>query len=603
MTDRPSYIQLNQTIERFGQFRKRWAILEGWSRFALLGPGTLTVWFLLDWAFELPAWPLFVSFLLCVALGAWSAAWYALRAHLRRIRTEQEALLIESLHSRMDNQLIGSLQLGREVAEVERAGRPLGYSQAYVAALIDLTAGNLERSQPLKLVDLTRAKRLVVAGGATAIAILLILAFAPDAVARRAERLKDSYAAVLDTLFPVEMHVRPGDLAVVRGRPIALEVEVRGARRRRVLLIRTDLESRKEERTSLELEGEKASFRLEEARDSFGYRFEYAARKTPEHKILVGDLPQVSAINYELAYPAYTGQPPRTLTGRVPKLHGLVGTGVLVSFAATTDLHPEYSFVEWQDGSKQSLSITGRYGHFSFTIGRPERATIQLTGAYGRGFEMERPIALEIVVQKDEPPVVQALLKTRKLTLLVEEAASFGFHFLAEDDFGVSEVNLDYRIDTIDELLGRPARDGAVQRRIEPPRDRVKGSFTEIFKGLSPTLEPGDRVKLTVSAKDNNTETGPSLGRSLPIEIVVVRPDLAGFIEHQFGFEAHSLLGGLKKVQRATNLLIEPPKTVRTQPKVEFEKHMLKARVGQESWPSGSEDLIGDYFRLLSGEK
>ena len=34
-----------------------------------------------------------------------------------------------------------------------------------------------------------------------------------------------------------------------------------------------------------------------------------------------------------------------------------------------------------------------------------------------------------------------------------------------------------------------------------------------------------------------------------------------------------------------------------------LEKKKLKARVGQESWPSGSEDMVGQYFQVLSGGK
>jgi hypothetical protein len=106
---------------------------------------------------------------------------------------------------------------------------------------------------------------------------------------------------------------------------------------------------------------------------------------------------------------------------------------------------------------------------------------------------------------------------------------------------------------------------------------------------------------MTVSAKDSNTETGPRLGRSQPVEIVVVRPDLAGFVESRFGFEAQALLGGLHKIKRATDLLVDPVKTIRTEAKQEIGKHSLKSRVGHETWPSGSEDAVGDYFRLLSG--
>jgi hypothetical protein len=162
---------------------------------------------------------------------------------------------------------------------------------------------------------------------------------------------------------------------------------------------------------------------------------------------------------------------------------------------------------------------------------------------------------------------------------------------------------LEYRIDTVDELLGRPTRTGAVPRRVEPAQDRVKGQFAEMFKTLQPPLQPGDRITMSVSAKDNNTETGPGFGKSLPIEIVVVRPDIGSFVEQQFAFGSMGMLQGLKRVQRATDLLVEPEKTDRTEKAQAADKKAVKSRVSQENWPSGSEDDVGRYFQLLSGEK
>jgi len=216
---------------------------------------------------------------------------------------------------------------------------------------------------------------------------------------------------------------------------------------------------------------------------------------------------------------------------------------------------------------------------------------------------MKKPLSFELRVLQDRAPTVRIRMKQRKLIMLVEQAATFGFEFIAEDDFGVAETTLDYRIDTIDELLGRAPRDVRMQRRVDPPQDRVREKFAEFLRTLDPPLAPGDRITLTVSAQDNNTETGPRLGRSRPIEIVVVAPDMAQFREDQFGFGGEVLLGGLRRVKRETNLLIPPSKAVRTEEKRTVPKQGLKARISKESWPSGSEDTVGQYFQILSGGK
>ena len=594
-----AYRSVEAAVCGFGAFRKRWAVLEGLAGFVVLGPGCLLLWFLFDWLVGLPPWPLLGSFLVAILVGLWAAGWKLARPALRRIRVDDEALLIEALHGKLDTQLIASLQLGREAAE---ATGHLGHSVHLVHALMECTAGLLERLNTRALLDLRRARHWLGGAAAVAAATLACLVCAGDAVAARAARLRDAYAAILDALFPVTMVVYPGDIAVVRGRPVTVSVEVRGARRRQVRLVRRQTtEDRRRTTDDLALVEGKASLVVHKAEESFTYEFEYGGRRTPRHTVLVGDLPAVSAIHYELSYPAYTGQPPRTLVGPVSRLQGLAGTEVLVSFAATTELHPDHCYVAWQDGSKQAISISGRFGHFSFTLDHPDRAAIHLTGAYGPGFEMERPIGFEVAVRRDQPPTVEILRRDRKLAMLAKEAAAFALRWVAEDDFGVAEVTLDYKVDGVDPLLGRPVRQGSQSRRIDPPLDRVRGQFAEALQALSPPLEPGDRVTLTVSARDNNTESGPGVGHSQSVQIVVVREDLAGFIEKRFGFEAQALLGGLHKIKRATDLLVDPVKTIRTEAKHDIVRHELRSRVTHETWPSGAEDAVGDYFRLLSG--
>ncbi len=602
----PEYESVRNAVLRFGRFRKRWAVLEGLGLFLLAGPGLLLAWILLDWAVGLPAWPLVILFALVCAAGVYAVVRWLAPPPLRPVEPDREALLIEDLHGELDNQVIGALQLGREAEDAARRG----HSRSLVTALVRATAERLGAFDPCGLLNLTAARRAF-AGGVLVIALFLGVAVTqPGVVGARFDRLAEGWAAVLDTLFPVEMHVTPGNTAIVRGRSIPLAAELRGARRDTALLhiwaegaadpVTHELSLEPVVRDGAE--ADLAQHTVEAVEEPFTYAFEYGGRRSETYRIDVGDLPKIAAINYELAYPAYTGQPPRTLTGKTSKLQALAGTHVLVSFAATTELHPDLCYVEWQDGTRPPIVVNGRFGHFSFTITRPERAEIHLTGHYGRGFEMESPMGLAIAVEQDRRPDVRIRSRKRELVLLAEQAAAYALPFEAEDDFGVAEVTLTYRIDTVDEMLGRSPRDGESARRIDPPRDRVKGAFEDLFRGLEPPLQPGDRVRIQLSAKDNNTETGPGLGRSQSLEIVVVRPDLAQFKEKEFGFGGRAaVLGGLKKVKRVTDLLLEAERTVRTEKAVDVDKQEVKARVSAENWPSGSEDAVGDYFRLLSG--
>lgn len=596
------YALLAARLAEFGAFRKRWRWLHALAWFVMLGPGSLLALMLLDSAIPLKWFILLPLFVLSLGLIMYAVVRYALWPLVDHVEIEREAVEVETLHGRLDNQIIGSLQLGGEVARAQSEGKSLGYSSSFVSTLISCTAENIGAINLPGLIDRRRALRDIKIAAAVLICLLIVSAV-PGFVAHRIDHLRDAYATMMDLIFPVELRVTPGDVALVRGKPVSLAVQVVGARRRNVRLIRTDLKTKVTATDDLQLANERVSFEIARVAESFSYQFEYGGRRTPEHKVLAGDLPALAAMNTELAYPAYTGMPARTLVGRLPRIQALVGTGVLVSLASTINLHPELSYVTWQDGSRQPLAVTGRFAHLSFNLDRPEHATIHLTGSLGKGFEMPESISFEVDAQRDAPPTVEVLLRNRKMTMLAEEATQFGVSAIAEDDFGVAEVLLDYKIDSVDPLISRPLRQATISRLIDPPKDRAKVSFMEIFKTLSPPLEPGDRITINVSAKDNNTETGPGVGRAAPIEIVIVRPDLGAYVEQEFGFGSDPLLGDLRKVQRATNLLVEAEKTAHTEIKATVEKQDVKSRVGPEGWPGGAEDAVGDYFRLLSGEK
>ncbi|MFP4026354.1 MAG: DUF4175 family protein [Candidatus Brocadiia bacterium] len=600
---RESLRSLMDGLRGFGRFRKKWRILEGLGRALVVGPALLFLWFIVDCIFRLPAWPLFLLFVLvCLGWLLGIIRWFVWPL-FGKIDPEREALQVEKLHGNMDNRLIGALQLGEEVQESERTGHRLGYSKGLARAFVRRISRMWPKLEARQFVDLRSAKRWF---GAIWLVVLIAggcFFLGRDAVTNRVNRLRLAYATVLDTIFPVKLVAHPGNIKLVTGESVDLSVEAKGARRPEIELIMTDQNGKNPRSEMLELKEHKARFKIEKAAESFRYTFRYGRQETEQYTALVADLPRLEAINYELMYPAYTGQPPRTLVGRVPRLRALEGTRVLVSFATTSPLNRDLSHVEWQTGVRQPISIRGRFGHFSFVLEQPDRAKIYLFGMHGKKFRMEKTPSFEIAVRPDESPSVRALLRKKKQTMLAEQATAFALGYAAEDDFGVSEIVLRYKIEGIDEFLNRPTRENEVTRKIDPPRDKIRGRFAKVFEAVEPPLAPGDRIRMTILARDNNTETGPGLGKSQPIEIVVVRPDLAKFTEKEFAFGGRSLLGELHKVKRSTNLLVQPERSVRKEKQHEVEPRELEARLNPESWPSGAEDSVGDYFRLLSEEE
>ena len=253
------------------------------------------------------------------------------------------------------------------------------------------------------------------------------------------------------------------------------------------------------------------------------YRFEYGGRIPVEYQVL----PEIESINYELTPPAYTAQPMRILTGRVSKLEGLAKTGVLVKFAASMRLAPKGCWVSWQGGARQAIDINGRFGSFAFAIGKPDRISIHLTGYLGKGFEMESPVSFNIGVQSDKRPTIRILRRERNLVKSPDEMPGFRVPWSAKDDCGIEEVKLHLKVTTIEQLthVGRPKRVKTIVRPIRPTRDRAQGRFEDIFKGISPALALGDQIEIYLTVKDNNTKTGPGVGRSQAIKILLAGRD------------------------------------------------------------------------------
>ena len=609
---------INRTVRSFGRFRRRWRLLDGMARFTMASLGALLAWFALDWLLagtmlELTPWPLILLFAAAAVVVVCSAARRLVKPWLAKVDPEREAIVLETLHGKLDNSVIGSMQLG---AEVQKAESP-GYAAGLVHALIEFTAQKLSTIRTRALIDLTQVRKRLAGAGAVVLIALLCMVFAAEAVHERARRLHDAWGAVLDTLFPVTMEVSPKNTAIVRGRPVELSVLVKGARRKEVRLLITELAEETEQnllpgqapqtvQQVLSLHDQRSAWLLDEAEQSFEYQFEYGNRYSEPYQVTVEDLPEIRAINYELTPPIYTGQPMRMVTGRVSRLQELSGTTVLISFAANTELQPEGCHVEWENGAMQSIDISGRFGSFTFMITQRDRAWVHLTGYLGKGFEMAEPLSFEVVVQKDKSPTIQILLREMEVDMTPQDLARFAVPWIAADDFGVQEARLNFVIEPINELLGRGRREGGLSHRVDPPRERVKGRFESLFAGVQPPPAPGDMITIRLTAEDNNTmAANPGIGRSGEVKILVHERGLGGvFTQAQVGFagrrESALLLAQIDQYRRATDLLQEPVKTDRTEAPLEIKRHVLKANPGQRTV---SDDEVGLYLELLSGAR
>ena len=487
-----------------------------------------------------------VALVICLAVYATIA--YLVRPLLARIDVDREALLIESLHGHLDNQVIGSLQLGRELQTAQATGKPVAYSVAFASALVARTADSLHNLNIDSLVDRKKATRILCIAGAILLCFAGLVAARPNILAQRITRVREAYGTMIDRIYPpaisaasahhsyIQTPVTMGQriavldvssddkpLSLVRGTEVFLGVHVPTPRHKTARVILTN--SKTDEITIHDLtldadgtavlkpsdpmvNGDAKAKNPLSGDESFTYQFENGDIRTPVRSIVVGDVPVISNMNIDLTYPSYTRMPTRTLIGKVSRISALKGTQVLVSITSTVDLDSKRSFVSWPGNQIQELSITGRFAHFFFIVDRStplsDPPSIHLTGAMGKEFEMPEPFKFEVVAQEDAPPEVSLILSQKQKTqgrskdgvpVFDDQTKHFTLGAIATDDYGVTDMTLHYVVDSLDRTRDFPPRDPNGYQEsfpVSPSQDRMKHNFTDVFKKLATDLVPGE---------------------------------------------------------------------------------------------------------------
>ena len=205
-------------------------------------------------------------------------------------------------------------------------------------------------------------------------------------------------------------------------------------------------------------------------------------------------------------YPAYTGLPPRTIEGTTGELSALRGTEARIETRADRPVARAYVEI---DGVALPLEVEG---------GRILRGTIRLQSSTRYAFRFDdergRVVArgpeIAITVLDDQSPSVR--IEAPVAELVVTERDTVEIQYEATDDFGVSRLELVYKVGPTEEQtipLGSPR---------ETPR-RVSKSFTWDLATLD--LRPGETVTYYVRAQDNDAVSGPKWGQS-PTQVLKI---------------------------------------------------------------------------------
>lgn len=216
------------------------------------------------------------------------------------------------------------------------------------------------------------------------------------------------------------------------------------------------------------------------------------------------DYARVGDLVLRYTYPAYTGLDSKVVPNSTGDVSGPPGTVVEVS-ARTGDPVQAAGLVVYGERLEATVSEQGRQVSGRVAVSA-EGGTYHLL--LYRGAEPERSKDLLISPEEDLPPEVMLDVGMDRIEVPVDGGIELGWR--VRDDYGVSRVAL-----TVDGTESSEPLFVAEFRRPE-----ASGTVRTTPHRLG--LQPGDSVKLQVASWDNDTVSGPKIGRSREILLVVL---------------------------------------------------------------------------------
>ncbi len=333
---------------------------------------------------------------------------------------------------------------------------------------------------------------------------------------------------LMRVLYPGEDWHRPlpftlknltGDVQVLKNEPITLSCQITGLLPDELqLVIQTVADSNgavQHQMVPLALNGSNQyQYTIPHVQQPFQYWFEgvlnslqYKGRvgRSSVGKVTVISRPVVREIRLKYLPPAYTGEEPRWLDPNTGNVTVLSGSRLSLSILADRIL--KEAWIQLQDSVRIPLQVRGREAMGEWHVRTSVEYQVFVKDLNGSlNFE---PVTYTLVVLPDAPPQVEILVPGADVDL--GEALTVPIKIEATDDYGFARMWLKGRIiragstgDTVQFQQPVPFQTVENGRALS----MVEWNLADLY------LIPDDYIEYYAEVWDNNTVTGPSVGRS-----------------------------------------------------------------------------------------
>jgi len=416
-------------------------------------------------------------------------------APLRRKDPELElALRLEELYPEFRGRLVGAIQLWPR-----RGGNPEGYSVEMIEAVTDQSWEILSKCDVSRAVRTTPLLRpLLALAAALAVSALVLISFPGEMPAAIARLLKPTAAFVREPRTHIS--VSPGDTEVLKGGSLDVKLTLSGDIPATASVFTRAADGGTWERMRIDnvRRDSTLSCRIGPLLETIHYYAAAGEVKSPIFRATVIDPPEVLTINLKLSFPEYTGLGELYRERSSGDITAPPGTRVLIEAVANRPLRSARLVAE---GWTRDMRVEDTRASARISVSSEESYHIELEDLSGR--HNPAPVTYHITPLEDMPPSISIISPEGDIDL--DESMAVPIKAMAWDDYGISKINLVYRING-----GEENRSG-----IYPPGEPHRKLSVEMVWDLSPIdLRPGDHLDYCLEAFDNDAVSGPKCSRS-----------------------------------------------------------------------------------------
>lgn len=419
-------------------------------------------------------------------------------------KLEWAARIIEQRRPELRNNLINSLQLYPRLARPEDGDQS---SAAMIRALVRQTQGQLATLAVPDLVHTARLKAWTRTLVVLAVPVVAVIAWQPSLL----DRTMGLVAHPLRHLPPADIFIDvvTKDVRVIRGTGVTIEAITSGAQPDEVELAlrpagpgEAETDPQRIERIEMQRfsEGENR-YRGQVSRVGADLEYRVAADSftSPWYRIAAVERPAVADLKVMLYPPHYTGLPAETIVGG--NIRGIKGS--TLSFDVETNKDAARAKLVLDSKREIPLKVTGKNAQGSMVLFRSQRYSIRIEDEFGF---VNLAIPYEMRALPDAFPTVELLQPTDDLEVNGDESLALEYH--GSDDYGVQEIRLVARVGE---------REERVPMWEDEPARNLRDRFSWDLSALG--LKEGDVVTYHLEVLDNDTISGPKLGKSRPLTL------------------------------------------------------------------------------------